>query len=376
MIAAIKRRVGSAILGAVRMFYRTGKPADLRTLQAQRILVVQGLRIGDTVATLPAIAALRERWPEAEVVSLAPPPATEVLAMSGLIDTMLSWPQDGSRLRNGKRALADVGDLSIAVVFDCTLTSMLVADRAGAAASIGYDSHNRGFGLTHPVRPPPYWNRPAREYAEGTAVEPQFRSWLRLLREAGIDAEGACPQLSPQPEDAAWARAFVPDHGTDPVVVLHAGAEPSYRWDPDRFAAVGDHLCQETGAIVVLTGGPGDRDLVRDISDRMQGEPLLAAGHTTLGQMAALLAEAGLLVSVDTSAGHLAAAVGTPVISLFGPGDPRIWAPQGERVTVLTADGVDCLGCKADRCRKDGHPCMAGIQVDDVLAAARAILMA
>ena len=165
MIGALKRIAGSTALRLLRAFYRTGDPVDLAGLDAKRVLVVQGLRIGDTVATLPAITALKRRWPDAEVVSLASSAASEILAMSGLVDTLLHWPTDGSRLRAGKHALADLSDVDVAVVFDCTLTSMLAADSVEAVARVGYDSCHRGFGLTHPVEPPPYWNRPVARYA-------------------------------------------------------------------------------------------------------------------------------------------------------------------------------------------------------------------
>jgi len=370
VIAAIKRGIGRAVFGLLRAVYPTRERIDLGELDAKRILTVQGLRIGDTLATLPAIAALRERWPDAEVLSLAPPAPTEIVELSGLADRCIVWSQGGSRLGNGKAAVAQLSDVDLAVVFDCTLTSMLVADRAGATASIGYDSCNRGFGLTHPIAPPPYWNRPVIKYPSDAAIEPQYESWLRLLREAGIDAVSARPKLTPRPDDLAWAREFLGEP-SGPVVALHPGAEPAYQWLPDRFAAVGDTLAEELGATIIITGGPDDAALVDAIAGQMRCEPLLAAGQTTLSQTAALLAEADLLIGVDTSAGHIAAAVGTPVVSLFGPGDPRIWAPQGERVAVLTAPWLDCLGCKTSCCKQDAHPCMAGITVDMVLAAVR-----
>jgi len=249
---------------------------------------------------------------------------------------------------------------------------MLVADSVERRASIGYDSHHRGFGLSHPIKPPGYWNRPTDQYPADETIEPQCESWLRLLREAGIDAETSRPRLQPCSGDVAWASDFL--GSTRPVVALHPGAEPSYRWLPERFAAVGDALTEELGCAVVLTGGPTDLPMAASIAGAMRREPLVAAGKTSLGEIAALLAACDLLVSVDTSAGHIAAAVDTPVVSLFGPGDPRIWAPQGDRVAVLTADGLDCLGCKTSQCKRDDHPCMSGITVEAVLAAARVFL--
>ena len=374
MIGAIKRNVGSAVFRALRVFYQPGEQADLSELAAERILTVQGLRIGDTIATLPAIRSLCARWPDAEIVALASPACTEILELSKLVDRMVPWPADGGRLASGKQAVADLAPVDVAVVFDCTLTSMLVADSVRARASIGYDSYNRGFGLTHPVSAPSYWNRPVSRYRESVPVRTQSGNWCRLLRQVGIEAESSPPVLWPGEEAMTWAGTFLGDAGASAVVALHPGAEPAYQWLPERFAEVGDRLADELAAAIVITGGPADVPLAESIAAQMSHDPLVAAGKTSLAQMAALLKQVALLVSVDTSAGHVAAAVGTPTVALFGPGDQWIWAPQGERVKVLVADNCTCLGCKASKCDRNDHPCMAGISVDLVISASGQML--
>ena len=374
MIHALKRGLGGAVFGLLRLFCRTGEKVDLGQFAAQRILTVQGLRIGDTITTLPAIAALRRLWPQAEIIALAQPDAVEVLALSGLVDTMVPWLDDGGRLANGKKAVDRLQPIDLAVVFDCTLTSMLAADHARGKATIGYDSYNRGFGLTHAMPAPSYWNRPARHCPPGVPVRSQVDNWCRLLQGAGIPAQVQRPALHPRPSEMEWAEAFLGDVASRPVVALHPGTQPVYQWLPERFAAAGDALAGELDARIVVTGGPGDVATAESIATAMQHKPLIAAGATSLGQMAAVLKMADLLLSVDTSAGHIAAAVGTPVVVLFGPGDPRIWAPKGERVAVVQAQGVDCLGCKRTRCRRKDHACMDRIGVDAVLAAGREML--
>ncbi len=374
MIAAAKNAVVRTGLKLLRAFDAPGPRIDLAGLDARRVLVVQGLRIGDTVATLPALAALRRRWPDADVLALAPPPAAEVLELSGLVDDLRVWPPGRPRVRAGRRALADTAEADAVFVFDCTLASMRVARGVRARARVGYDWDGRGVGLTHPAPPPPYWHRPVSEYPDGVEVEPQFKSWLRLLREAGLDADAGPPSLTPRPQDIAWADAFLGPARGRPRVALHPGAEPAYQWPAERFAETARALAVEDGADIILTGGPADAALAERIADRLPEPPLLAAGKTSVAQMAALLARVDLLISVDTSAGHLAAAAGRPVVSLFGPGDPRIWAPQGDRVEVVAARGVPCLGCKRGRCRQPDHPCMTRLRVEDVLAAARRLL--
>lgn len=374
MIAVLKRGLARAVFRLLRLFYRTGERIDLKQLAAERTLIVQAHRIGDTITTLPAIAALRNRWPHAEVIALARPAAIEVLALSELVDTMVPWPDAGGRLACGKKAVDALKPIDVAVVFDCTLTSMLVADHARAKATIGYDSLYRGFGLTHAVQAPSYWNQPVSRYAAGAPVRSQADNWRRLLREAGIEADASHPVLHPRSEDLKWAEAFLGEAASRPLVILHPGAEPSYQWLPDRFATVGDAFAEDIGGGVVITGGADDLPLAEPIAAAMKRTPLIAAGATSVGQFAALLKLADLLVSVDTSAGHIAAAVGTPAVVLFGPGDPHIWAPQGERVAVLKADDCACLGCKRPRCNRKDHACMDGIAAAAVVAAGRELL--
>jgi ADP-heptose:LPS heptosyltransferase len=121
---------------------------------------------------------------------------------------------------------------------------------------------------------------------------------------------------------------------------------------------------------VVVGGADFDRELCEEIA---AGFPRVRmfVGEGDLADYGALLARADEVLSVDTSAGHLAAAVGTKVTVLFGPGDPGIWAPRGRgEVKVLRAE-ADCLGCKAARCRRLRHRCMEGISVDAVEACLR-----
>lgn len=374
MISAVKRHVGSFVLRGLKRFYRVADRPDLSQLDVGRILTIQGLRIGDTIATLPALTALRGRWPQAELVALAHQPALEIVELSDLADVLLPWPEVGGRVRAGRRVVEALGRVDLAVIFDCTLASMIVTASVRPRASVGYDSYNRGVGLTHPVPAPGYWNRPLGKYPDGETARSQARSWRQLLQEAGIEAAPGTPRLTPRPGHLEWADAFLSEAAGRCVVALHPGAEPAYQWLPERFAAVGDALACACEAAVVITGGPSDTALADEIASHMEHRPLVAAGRTSLGQMAGLLDRASVLVAVDTSAGHIAAAVGTPVVALFGPGDPRIWAPQGQMVKVLTAHDCSCRGCKRSQCNRKGRPCMAGIAVEPVVAAARAML--
>jgi ADP-heptose:LPS heptosyltransferase len=149
-------------------------------------------------------------------------------------------------------------------------------------------------------------------------------------------------------------------------VVVHPGASaPARAWAPERHAALVDALVA-AGRTVVVTGGPGERGLTAAVAgDR----GLDLGGATTLGGLADVLAHAEVVVVGNTGPAHLAAAVGTPVVSLFAPTVPAVrWRPWRIAHELLFVD-VPCAGCRARVCPVAGHPCLGGVEVDDVAAA-------
>jgi ADP-heptose:LPS heptosyltransferase len=178
-----------------------------------------------------------------------------------------------------------------------------------------------------------------------------------LVRTAGYDV----------PEDDRLAvlrpNGPIPER---PYVVVHPGASvPARAWAPARNAELVEALAQ-TGRRVVVTGAPAERELTARVAGRTG---LDLGGRTTLGGLADVLAGADVVVVGNTGPAHLAAAVGTPVVSLFAPTVPAVrWRPWRVPHELLHVD-VPCAGCRARVCPIPGHPCLGGVTVDDVLAA-------
>jgi ADP-heptose:LPS heptosyltransferase len=169
--------------------------------------------------------------------------------------------------------------------------------------------------------------------------------------------------------------------GTRPYVVVHPGASvPARSWPPERFAALVPALVA-AGHRVVVTGGPGEVELTRLVSgggDRVAEVPdpdadvLDLGGRTDFAGLADLLDRADAVVVGNTGPAHLAAAVDTPVVSLFAPTVPaERWAPYTERRVVLGDLGIGCAGCRAKACPVVGHPCLSVVGVADVLLAVK-----
>ncbi|CAM5578148.1 glycosyltransferase family 9 protein [Streptomyces fumanus] len=160
--------------------------------------------------------------------------------------------------------------------------------------------------------------------------------------------------------------------GPGPYVVLHPGASvPARAWSPDRAAEAVRELAA-AGHRVLVTGGPGERDLTAHVAGRY-GTDL--GGRTEAPELSGVLAGAGAVVTGNTAPAHLAAAVGTPVVSLFAPVVPaERWRPYGVPYVLLGDQDAPCAGSRARECPVPGHPCLNTVTATDVVAAVGKLL--
>jgi ADP-heptose:LPS heptosyltransferase len=188
---------------------------------------------------------------------------------------------------------------------------------------------------------------------------PEAERALQVARAAGFDL--------PPGDDGRLAITTPPEPAEiGPYVVLHPGASvPARAWSPDRCAEAVTAL-SEAGHRVLVTGGPNETGLTRHVAGT-HGVDL--GGRTTFAELAGLLARADAVVVGNTGPAHLAAAVGTPVVSLFSPVVPaRRWAPHGPHV-LLGDQKAPCRDSRARECPVPGHPCLDRVTADQVVAA-------
>jgi ADP-heptose:LPS heptosyltransferase len=197
---------------------------------------------------------------------------------------------------------------------------------------------------------------------------PEPERALSLARAAGFDL--------PAGDDGRLAvrRPLPPVDQPGPYVVLHPGASvPARAWPAQRCAEAVEAL-SDAGWRVLVTGGPGERGLTEAVAGS-RGVDL--GGGTSLAEMAALLAGAAAVVVGNTGPAHLAAAVGTPVVSLFSPVVPAArWAPYGVRTVLLGDQTAPCRGTRARECPVPGHPCLDSVTAADVVAAVGKVVAA
>ncbi len=209
-------------------------------------------------------------------------------------------------------------------------------------------------------------------YAERYPVgEPEVRRNLALTRALGCPDTGAELELPILAEDQQEADRLLRSLPLDrPLIGLHAGARsPARRWPAERFAELADALTEEYGARILLTGGPDETDLVASVTTRMSAPAVNLVGQTSLGGLAALISQLDLFVSNDTGPAHIAHALNTPSVTVFGPAEFVRWAPTDAERHLVVRRPVECSPCPHWECPID-HRCLNWITPQEVLAAA------
>jgi ADP-heptose:LPS heptosyltransferase len=365
-----------AVISPLGWFRR--RPAASATVT--RVLLLRLERIGDLLMTLDAIAAARSAWPGAtidlavgswnrDLARLIPGIGTVItidvpwLAREGTGDR---WSTLVSRAREWR------GRYDVVANFEPDIRSNFLVWLTGARRRAGYWTGGGGSFLTDGLE-----FDPSAHVSENS---------LRLIRAvAGSSASAATPHSAQPvrlevPADARARAAALLGGAGRPIVGVHvSGGRESKQWHLDRFAEVAKRLARERSATIVLTGSAADRPMVDLVRAQLTGHPVIdVAGSLDLVTLAGLLAQLDLLVTGDTGPMHLASAVGTPIVALFGPADPRRYGPRSPLQRILRVD-LPCSPCgqvrlPPERCRGHVPDCMDGIQVDVVLAAVRELL--
>ncbi len=325
------------------------------------LLIVGPTWVGDTVLATPVLANLRAAFPAARIYYLATAWAAGILRGHPDVDELRLRP--GGTAGDFRAALGLRRErLEWAFVLPNSIRGALLAVAAGARRRTGFDRDGRAFLLTESVR---YQKEPERH---------QIDEYLALLEAAGVSVSCRTPRISVSPEADTFAEEVFHKAGIgpdEPVVGIQPGAKfgATKLWPAGRFAAVGDRLAESEGARVLLLGSRDEAPLTAQISSLMKADSADLAGQDNLSLLPGLLRRLTVLLTGDTGPMHIAAAVGTPVVALFGPTDPRHTGPVGENHRVLRRD-LFCSPCFLKKCPY-GHECMEEMAVDEVFEAVR-----
>ena len=313
--------------------------------------------LGDTVMALPALAALRAARPDALLAAVGP--WAPLLTGQAVADVLLKYPRDGRTRRKLGAAMRAMRP-DAAVLLPNSFESALAARRWGARTRLGYDTDMRHAFLTHMVDLPSPRRHQVDEYAG-------------LLEAADIPVKMERPEWRLGEDGAAEAEVTTllteaGYRGTASLIGLHLGAAfgSSKLWPPASYAELIGQLA-ERGFESLLMGGPEDLGVAEAVQELAGNRVASTVGRDRAQMLPRLLARLGCLVSSDTGVAHLAAALGVPTVTLFGPTDPHLSAPRGRWVRSIEGP-APCAPCFLPRCPID-HVCMRAISAVSVAAA-------
>lgn len=340
--------------------------------QYQRILIARTDRIGDVLLSTPVICTLRQKFPQAYISIVVAPYAREIVEGNPYLDEVIIYDKDGkhkswwrtfkfaSRLKKKK--------FDLAIILHPTNRLHLVTFLAGIPQRLGYD-RKFGFLLSR---------RKKHTKQEGLRHEAEYN--LDLLSDLGITGNPQDLFMPIKHESEQYVEELFKKNDfsqADKILAINPGAScPSKIWPAERFVQVAEKLSGRYDFKILILAGPKEIYLADKIAHAMKGKVVNLAGKTSISQLASVLKRCALLISNDSGPVHIASAVGTPVISIFGRNQaglsPRRWGPLGKHGKYLHKE-VGCIQCLAHNCTKE-FACLKAITVEEVLKAAKDIL--
>lgn len=335
----------------------------------RKVALVRASRIGDFVCATPAFRAIRKALPLAEISLIAMPFLAELVDRSPNIDRFIPFPGflgmaeqffDPRKVVEFFQGMqAEQFDLAIQMhgsgVYSNPFTLML-----GAKATAGF------------VRP----EDPAGKLAAAlpiSATQNEVKKVLSLVRFLGIEPQEETTEFPLWAEDLETAEMLLAK-AKKPLIGLHPGArEATKRWAVEKFIAVGKALQQELGGTVILLGGEEERQIAELIGENIGQETLILAGKTSLPELGAILTKLAILITNDSGPAHIAYALSTPSITIFGGTDPQVWGPLDTDIHKTLLHKVSCHPCDRGTCSV-GYLCLEGTTITQVLHTAKELI--
>ncbi len=343
----------------------------MNTFALNRILISRLRFIGDVVLTTPVIKALKRQYPEAELYYLAEARPASVLAHNPHLEEVIVLPDELlpgkavlTRCKEQVRFLTSLRKRRFDLAIDLfgNPRSALLTLATGARYRVGYDVRGRGRA----------YNVKIRRSASPRVLD----AYMDAVRTIGVPASDDRTEVHFSTEETKWADNWLDERGIGtarPLTALNPGASwPAKTWSAERFAELARGLIERLNATVLLVSGPGQREAIAGLH-ALVGHFCPVVETDSLTRLAALIDRCDLYISNDCGPMHIAVAVGTPTIGLFGPSRPEIWFPysKGDGHVALRAETNAC--CGRDFCIRS-TPCIESIPPRKVLDTAESVL--
>ena len=334
----------------------------------RNILIIKLRYIGDVLLATPTVRAIKAARPDVRVTMMVNRGTEDVLSGNQDVDEIVVLDKGSLAAQGG--LIAGLRRRQFDTVIDLTDgdRSAFLTWISGAPVRIGFNDEHRWRGrcYTQVIQPVP-------------GVRHRIDRDLATLKPLGVHPSEKLPRLWLTGEDEARADQLLGRlgiRGDRPIIIIQPGARYWFKaWPHERFAELADRFANDYGCQVLIGGSREEEALAQRIHEAAKSRPISMAGLATLKQFAAIAKRAALFVGNDSGAMHIAAAVGTPMVALFGPSNPDEWGPRGDRVTVLYK-GLDCRACFHPTCERGELNCMKQLSVQEVCAAAVQLLAA
>jgi heptosyltransferase-2 len=332
-------------------------------------ILVRGTNwVGDAVMSVPALRELRRIFPDARITLHTRGWARGIFEDAEFIDEILTVEKTASKIKDSfsQSSVLREKKFDLAVLFPNSFESALIAKLAGIPRRFGYAKEGRSFLLTDAVEIPAWKNLRHEVYYYLNLIAEIEKSFFQTE-----SVSAAAPRIdlpvSAGRRDAA--KNFLIEIGIDPTkktVALGVGSTNSAakRWRAESYAELNDRLQTELGANVVLVGASDEADVSQAVFDKSAKKPFVLTGKTSLAEAVAVLSAIDLLVSNDMGLAHIASAVGTKTLVIFGPTNEKTTRPFSEFALTVRRD-VECSPCMLRVCPID-HRCMTRISAGEV----------
>lgn len=336
-------------------------------MKPKRILIVRTDRIGDVALSTPVIKALRDAYPESYIAFMVRPYAREVVEGNPYLDEVVIYDKYGIHSGFISSLLFGLGmrkkRFDTAIILHPTNRTHMITFIAGIPNRIGLDKKL------------PILLTKALDDEKFLGQKHELEYTLDILKNIGIEVRDKSLYVPVKESNRASVDSKLSQKGvkcSDLLVAIHPGAScPSKRWPLKYFASLIDRLKKSYDVRIVLISGPEETTQVAELREILESDIIDLSSQTSVGELAALLKRSKLFISNDSGPVHIATAVGTPNVVIFGrkqPGlSPKRWGPTGEGDIVLHKD-VGCKACLAHNC-KNGFKCLKAITVDEVFNA-------
>ncbi len=329
--------------------------------------------VGDVIMATPTLRSLRKlAGPDGRLVGIMRPYVSDVLAGTPWLDETIVYSKAQQWFGLPSRELIhnlQTAKLDVVVLLTNSMRTAWMAWRSGARKRVGFRNEGRSFLLTNPIREP--------RTAQGLPL-PTLEGYLHLAAIAGCAPEPATMELGTEEideraADVAWNRLALPDG--DRVIVLNSGGAYGVAklWPVEHFAELARRLVSGGTFSVLVNCGPSERETARLIVEQANDPRVVTLGdckELPVGLTKACIRRSRLLVTTDSGPRYIGIAFGRPVVTLFGPTDPRLTKLPYQRETQLSL-GLDCQPCMERTCPLKHHRCMRDLSVDQVYAAVR-----